>query len=138
MRDAYVKSIPQELNPGEWHVPYVDTTRDRTTGELVYLDNNGARISMEDARIISSSCCAQVSYRKNDDSFDKAKKIYQQLIESEPAHASPVEHQATPMLAPNSIVDLGTTHIDRDNRAWSGNLRGWVQHRKLIAGEAQW
>lgn len=138
MRTAYTISIPQPLKPGEWHVPYVDTTRDRTTGELVYLDNNGARISMEDARIISSSCCAQVSYRKNDDSFDKAKKIYQQLIESQPCHASPVEHQATPMLAPNSIVDLGTTHIDRDNRAWSGNLRGWVQHRKLIAGEAQW
>lgn len=138
MRTAYTISIPQPLKPGEWHVPYVDTTRDRTSGELVYLDNNGARISMEDARIISSSCCAQVSYRKNDDSFDKAKKIYQQLIESQPCHASPVEHQATPMLAPNSIVDLGTTHIDRDNRAWSGNLRGWVQHRKLIAGEAQW
>jgi hypothetical protein len=32
----------------------------------------------------------------------------------------------------------GITHIDRNEAFWSGNLKGWVQHRKLIAGEAQW
>lgn len=39
-----------------------------------------------------------------------------------PIHASPLEHQAMPAFAP-------------DHRALSGNLRGWVQFRKLIGGE---
>lgn len=139
MFKAYYNSIPQELNYDEWHTPYVTTSRDRSTGELHYLDNNGTRISAEEARIISASCCAQVSYRKNDDSFDKAKKIYSQLIESEPAHASPVEHQATPIPELDQWEKCpGVTHCDREHRLWSGNLRGWIQFRKLIPGEAQW
>jgi hypothetical protein len=138
MWDAYLKSTPTPLYLGEWHVPYVNTIRDVDSTELSYSDGFGQKLSANQAKIISASCCAQVSYRKNDDSFEKAEKIFDQLINSQPCHASPVEHQATPMLAPNSFVDLGTTHIDRSNCAWSGNLRGWVQHRKLIQGEAQW
>ena len=138
MRTAYLGSVPQQLNPGEWHVPYVNTNFELSTNKLIYIDTSGLEISADDARIVSASCCAQVSYRKSDDSFEKAKKIYQQLIESQPCHASPVEHQATPMFRPDSFADLGTTHIDRKNQAWSGNLRGWVQFRKLIPGEAQW
>lgn len=138
MRTAYLTSVPKQLNPGEWHVPYVNTNRELSTNKLVYLDTSGLEISADDARVVSASCCAQVSYRKSDDSFEKAKKIYQQLIESQPCHASPVEHQATPMFRPDSFADSGTTHLDRKNQAWSGNLRGWVQFRKLIPGEAQW
>jgi hypothetical protein len=137
MRDEYIKSTPARLVPGEWHVPYVNTRRDMF-GNLQYLDSNDTNISTEAARIISASCCAQVSYRKNDDSFEKAEKIFNQLIQSQPCHASPVEHQATPMQRPDCFADLGTTHIDRAGQAWSGNLKGWIQHRKLIQGEAQW
>jgi len=138
MRDVYIKSEPQRLKPGEWHVPYVSTYRNTIDNSFCYTDGQGNDISAEQALIISASCCAQVSYRKNDDSFEKAEKIFNQLIKSQPCHASPVEHQATPMHRPDCFADLGTTHIDRANQAWSGNLRGWVQHRKLIVGESQW
>ena len=138
MRDAYLASTPKALYAGEWHVPYVRTDRRLVDGSLCYYDNNGDDLTAEQARIISASCCAQVSYRKNDDSFEKAEKIYQQLIGSQPCHASPVEHQATPMQRPDCFADLGTTHLDRASQAWSGNLRGWIQFRKLIQGEAQW
>lgn len=142
MWDAYNASTPQHLQPGEWHVPYVNTLRD-SSGTLIYTDSNGEPISAETARIISASCCAQVSYRKNDDSIEKAQKIFDQLIHSQPCHASPVEHQATPMDEPNweygsEYWDPGITHQSRDGDLWSGNLRGWIQHRKLIPGEAQW
>ncbi len=145
MRAAYDASIPQALNPGEWHVPYVNTYRSIINGELLYSDGKGDDISAEEARIVSASCCAQVSYRKNDDSYEKALKIYEQLIESEPAHASPVEHQATPMdmlqvsaYEPENWKTQGVTHMTGDYHMWSGNLRGWVQHRKLIPNEAKW
>jgi hypothetical protein len=142
MRAAYDASTPQLLQPGEWHVPYVSTYRDKHTGIRFYLDAKEKYITAEEARIVSASCCAQVSYRKNDDSYEKAVKIYQQLIESEPAHASPVEHQATPI---DNNQDTsrwekfdGVTHQDREGQLWSGNLRGWIQHRKLIPNEAKW
>lgn len=144
MHAAYDASTPQPLNPGEWHVPYVNTYRSLINNELLYSDGKGDDITAEEARIVSASCCAQVSYRKNDDSYEKALKIYRQLIESEPAHASPVEHQATPMNIESmcrfepETWEPGVTHVSANSDLWSGNLRDWIQHRKLIPNEAKW
>jgi thymidylate synthase ThyX len=144
MTVAYTTHLPVPLKPGEWHLPYITIAEYVPTGELQYLNNNFDPISLEEAKIISASCCAQVSYRKNDDSFDKAKKIYDQLILSEPVHASPIEHQATPMDV-NSMCRFepdtwqpGVTHVSANSDLWSGNLRGWIQYRKLIRNEAVW
>lgn len=143
MLEAYNHSVPQELYPGEWHVPYVNTRRDPVTNHLVYSDSNNHNLNPEQALVVSASCCAQVSYRKNDDTLAKAEKIFDQLINSQPCHASPVEHQATPICPGNweckpEHWDRGITHQTRDGELWSGNLCGWIQHRKLIPGEAQW
>lgn len=139
MWDAYNKSTPTRLYPGEWHVPYVNSYRHFSDSDLRYCDANNQEITAEQAKIISASCCAQVSYRKNDDSYEKAEKIFDQLINSQPCHASPVEHQATPMrIDALKSWEAGVTHCDRNQQMWSGNLRGWIQHRKLIQGEAQW
>lgn len=144
---ALAESTPKKLFPGEWHVPYIQTSRDSTTNELIYTDSHATRLSVEEARIISASCCAQVSYRKSDDTLEKAKKIFRLLIESKPCHASPVEHQATPMsedmfsnwsTAPSMLRTAGVTHQDTNGMLWSGNLRGWVQFRKTIPDEAKW
>jgi thymidylate synthase ThyX len=146
MFTEYNASTPQPLQPGEWHLPYVKSHR-LSSGELIYLDATDTPITTEQAKIISASCCAQVSYRKSDDSYAKAEKIFRQLIESQPCHASPVEHQATPMESwayetvqddPQHLRKYGYTHMTMDGDLWSGNLRGWIQHRKLIVGEAQW
>ena len=144
MTVAYTTHLPVPLKPGQWHLPYITIAEYVPTGELQYLNNNFDPISLEEAKIVSASCCAQVSYRKNDDSFDKAKKIYDQLILSEPVHASPIEHQATPMDI-NSMCRFepdtwqpGVTHVSANSDLWSGNLRGWVQYRKLIRNEAVW
>lgn len=145
--EALKKSNSILLLPGEWHVPYVNTERD-VEGVLRYYDSDGQELSTEDAIKVSASCCAQVSYRKNDDSLEKAKDIFARLIESEPIHASPIEHQATPMKYKDAwlysqdmnpaIWEEGITHMDRDKNYWSGNLRGFIQHRKLIKCEARW
>jgi len=143
MFDALTISVPQELKPGEWHVPYVKSERNKY-GHLEYLDTAGGYLSVMDARVISASCCAQVSYRKNDDTLDKAKNIFSQLIESVPAHASPVEHQATPMDIKSierfnpETWEPGISHVSANSDLWSGNLRGWIQFRKLIREEAKW
>lgn len=127
-----------KLEPGDWHTPYF--------GDGYWL--KGCGITLEDALAISSSCCAQVSYRLLDDSIEKARKVYQRLVESTPVHASPFEHQASPMrcakyedmlLARFSedvvrCFDEGVTHTDLNDDLWSGNFKSWIQYRQLIDG----
>jgi hypothetical protein len=144
IRDARHHSQPVELQPGEWHLPYVSTYRSSFGDILEYYSDEGVSLSVEDARILSASCCAQVSYRKNDHSMEKARMIYDKLINSTPAHASPVEHQATPMDIDTTAAyepetwQGGVTHVSANGDLWSGNLRGWIQFRKLIPNEAFW
>ncbi len=144
IRMVMEESRPTHLYTNEWHVPYITLYRASYGQHLQYYDNLGNELTVEEARIISASCCAQVSYRKNDDSLEKAVKIYKQLIESTPAHASPVEHQATPIDIDSTAPyepetwQKGVTHVSANEDLWSGNLRGWIQFRKLIPNEAAW
>lgn len=137
MWDALKVSEPVTLKPDDWHTPYF--------GAGYWLKDLG--IPLEDALAISSSCCAQVSYRKLDDSLEKARDVFDKLIESKPCHASPTEHQATPMSLPvwteegyklDLSWDEGTTHCDKFNNLWSGNLKSWIQHRQLIKDNVCW
>lgn len=126
-----------ELDAGDWHVPYF--------GEGYWLQ--GCGIPLEDALAISSSCCAQVSYRRLDDTLEKAQAIFKRLVESKPVHASPFEHQATPMKRVQwgtniagftSTWEKGVTHADRQNNLWSGNFIGFIQHRQLLDDHTCW
>jgi hypothetical protein len=118
MKDAHSSSTPFMLNSGEWHVPYVDRYRCPEYEDLAYMlfDEDCTDLTLAQALKVSSSCCAQVSYRVLDDTLEKAEKIYDRLVNSKPIHASPFEHQASP---------------ERANH-FNGNLVGWVQYRKLL------
>lgn len=152
MWEALQEYLPfaQKLKPGQWHTPYVWSGVHSETGEFVYFivgkDGEQEFLTLEEALQVSSSCCAQVSFRKLDDTLEKAQMIYKRLVESEPVHASPFEHQATPMHESEnewgvSIINVpafttswedGVTHVDRKGNLWSGNFVGWRQHRQLI------
>jgi thymidylate synthase ThyX len=117
------------LKPGEWHVPYI--SRRMSTEVCMGYFVNDEEVTLSEAKIISASCCAQVSYRKSDDSMEKANMIFDRLINSVPCHASPIEHQATPM-NPELEWEYGATHMRQDGTYWSNNFRGWIQHRALL------
>ena len=140
MFDSYRNSEAFNLYEGEWHVPYVTVYRDRGSQILHYLDENDKYITADESKMISASCCAQISYRKNDVSLEKASIVFDRLINSVPVHASPVEHIGSPMTmkmvndAIEEQLDFdGLTHIDMSGKPWSGNFMGWVQYRQLIA-----
>ena len=120
------KLLTVELDSGDWHTPYYEAGYWLKESET----------PLEDALAISSSCCAQVSYRLLDDSIEKARKVYQRLVESTPVHASPFEHCASPMKEPQQtdkyLWEDGMTHMDKDGNMWSGNLKGFIQFRQLI------
>ena len=126
-------SKPNVLEPGVWHLPYINNANGKYS-------NNDQILKLEDARIISASCCAQVSYRKNDDTLEKAKMIFDRLVKTSPVHASPVEHQATPMPDIKGFTEWpqGVTHRRRDGSFWSGNFRDFIQFRQLVPNNSVW
>jgi thymidylate synthase ThyX len=85
---AIEESFADKLEEGDYHLPYVSK-------ELL------GQIGIEQAVKISSSCAAQVSYRKSDDSIEKAIRVYDMLnlpvdgvYPEDPPHYSPTEHVA--------------------------------------------
>ena len=159
-KQARAASRPVVLQPGEWHVPYYNdgswipchelvTSIDDFTPSGVFVDKFGH--SLEHALAISSSCCAQTSFRSLDDTLEKASRVVSRLNlngeePDQPVHASPVEHQATPIketvvfdngnavnyAALPSSWEKGITHMTRDGEFRSGNLNGFIQRRQLV------
>lgn len=118
MYTAMAQSKPMELKVGEWHVPYVGRYRCPEYDNLIYfLDNDDQTdLTLDEALMVSSSCCAQVSYRVLDDTLEKAKMIYDKLVNSKPMHASPFEHQAKPS----------------NGFQTKSNFKGFIQNRYYI------
>lgn len=131
MYEAMQESTPELLKAGEWHTPYVEHFRasDGDASLEYIVDNVGVDVGV--AKAISASCCAQVSYRRLDNTYDKAMSVYERLgVGGSKIHASPFEHVATPM--DGYYWEMGTTHKDVEGELWSGNLKGWVQLRQLL------
>jgi thymidylate synthase ThyX len=152
MKEAYDSSTPQLLKAGEWHLPYVDTKYypedDKQTYEIEVTKGLFQGISLEDAIKVSAARCAAVSYRNEDYGLEKCLQLYDRLVGDERKHSSALEHQATPITETVSNFETaknvpicprtwekGISHVDRDGNLWSGNFKGWIQHRKTIEGE---
>lgn len=120
MSDAMIESSPMAIADLEWHVPYVGRYRNNRGIMHYYVTEEGlvnpTILTADEALKVSASCCAQTSYRKNDQSSEKALRIYDRLINSKPVHASPFEHQATPS----------------NNKDLWGNFQGFNQYRKEL------
>lgn len=143
MKAAMDASTPVLLQLGEWHLPYV-TDRDRLEVAALHQED-----PVELLRKISAARCCRVSYLKHDghpSTVQEDLALCDRLAGARPIHASPFEHQATPMpeIKPQVYfngggdveikghVPEGVSHIDMSGSAWSGNLVGWIQNRKLI------
>lgn len=150
MKEAYDKAVPQELKPGQWHLPYMFFD---SLDCNYYLDEKCEEyLPLEDAIKVSAARSAAVSYRNVDYSLEKSKEVYDRLVGSLKKHGSALEHQATPMeptisqycgIGAKLINDEGVpqswqegiSHADRNGNLWSGNFKGFIQHRKLLPGE---
>jgi hypothetical protein len=138
IHEAIEASETNWLKEGEWHLPYVKHTKD-CLGNMMYLNGNLPEFScktqiiptfsnVEDAIKVSTSCVAQVSYRKLDDSLDKAIKIYDMLnlpkdgvYPDDPPHFSPTEH-----------VAMATMRFADKHLSGNFNTLDFIQYRKLL------
>lgn len=142
MKGALDSSIPQILEEGHWHLPYIDV--DYFQSNQAYSINNQV-IDLETARKVSVSCCAQVSYRKLNTGIDKAVSIFDDLFSSK--HLSPMEHCATPISSKerslliefrhklrDMYIDLDMDYCDSDldKLLYKRNFKEWTQYRALL------
>lgn len=138
-REGLERTKPVILYPGDWHLPFF--------GDGYW--HHACATSLDDARMISVSCAAQTSYRRSDDSIEKARDLFKVFFDTTHIHASPAEHQATPLENPNlyrnrqlTFEDMftggneGATHVDKNGDVWSGNFKHFAQYRQFIPGNA--
>ena len=95
---------PEQLELGEWHLPFIDNHDYMRCIELRY-----------DPRLISGARCARVSYGSQEPfDIEKDFKRAEMLLNSTPKHASPFE-----------MVALCSSK-------GSGNYKGWYQYRHIL------
>lgn len=139
MKIAMSKTSPLELVCGNWHLPYVSpidfaNIHMHLKHGRITRDEPSTKELMDVALKISVARCARVSYlthggRPTDIVEDI--KLFDRLLGSQPLHASPAEHQATPDA--KTMVSYGKNVWD--NPEMHGNFRGWIQYRKTLPGE---
>ncbi len=109
MEIAHKGSVPSELNPNEWHLPFISEDEKK---HIVpeYLVND-----------VSSARCARASYYiKEDQQFDITSDLDLADKLSSSGHMSPFEHVAVAL--PQHVM--------------CGNFVGWLQYRKMFENES--
>ena len=139
MWEARKASTPIQLQPGDWHLPFIASDEWDMIREELILDGPDV---LKSAKKVSVARCARVSY----ESFETGKRstieedlaLYDRLLGAQPLHASPAEHQATPdELTPGLEGPYGEWRIEHwQKRHEHGNFSGWRQFRKTLKGEA--
>lgn len=156
IRNAMRESEPQELQPGWWHLPFATAEE---LGRLCRMrDKNyiGESLEIVDRfeRELIDVCgrrLARVSFDKHTDSEEFSISLHKAGELKMSRHYSPFEHIARPMeiedikdpqngiMVPTVLVwellngDADPTeHPVPLSEMWSGNLRGFIQYRKLI------
>lgn len=139
LRAAHDESTPKELSYGQWHTPYVN--------EDEYVNDTEGAIQASAARSGSASYGRQNIKR----TVEGERERY--LDYRNKAHMSPLEHQATPIskeewaIRRAAIRDIRSSGRSTgvsplalsqlvDSLEFSGNFRGWRQHRKDIQHES--
>jgi hypothetical protein len=137
----YCMSIPNKLEEGEWHLPFINRVADWKENKRYFSLDDETEYTLEEALMVSVSCCCQISYRKEDQSLIKAETIFNMLTPKDsPPHASPFEHQATPIsveeirVRENCKAMLQAENLpekDAEQMMYSANFKGWRSYRRV-------
>jgi thymidylate synthase ThyX len=103
MREAYEASEPDQLEDGDWHIPFLGEDEKNDDGEFVASEaelqwhkNLIGKVTDNDFIKIATGRCARVSYLNHDGirNIQDDIKLHDRLLSSKPPHLSPFEHCA--------------------------------------------
>lgn len=122
IRDAVEASIPNVLQLGEYHTPYIQPDEQS--------------LELEVRKRVSAARCARVSYLTHAGVRDIQEDLtmFDRLTSAFPPHASPLEHVATPYPENIAFIEDQHGHLVREVPIL-GNFVGYLQLRHEIAGE---
>lgn len=133
MGDSYLESNPQNLCPGEWHIPFI---REEEIEFHLY-----------DRLRISAARAARTSYRTHEGKIslpEEDYKLFDRLITQKPVHSSPTEHQACAMKSNKvwvedwteyDLEELGKVYRpsnDYEREKYYANFCGFLPFRMTI------
>jgi len=143
MLDQYLKCETQQLDWGQWHIPFGDQMPEG--------------LDEETQMKVATARCARLSYLTYDGEMNVEKDLdlYHKLMEAQPLHASPAEHVARAMRSmylhseyahPSEFpCDVNLTRKTGAANTWrlpydvnmvhQGNFQGWTQWRKMQDNE---
>ena len=130
--DAINESVPTQLQPGEWHLPFGDLLDYERITDLAMTGGVATFDRIEEiARMITVARCARVSYRlfKGKDEYKADISRFEDLRNS--GHWSPFEHVAQAMTV-EELEQYSQTYPDRVECGWLGNFRGFKQYRRMF------
>lgn len=154
MWDTFQSSIPEKLNPGQWHIPFYT---DEMWSKVADLDMSASFEAREKTLIqIATAKAAQTSYTVvgedgRETPYPKLIDLHNRLLAS--GHMSPFEHCAQAMTKEEFIShlkgnDFSTieieegrglleTYLSTDDlrTGWCHNLRGFKSYRSMIPNE---
>lgn len=137
IRTALDDAIVQELQPGEWHLPFVTSEDWRCFPQDLVVGGDGYSHdeAIDSLMKVSAARCASASY-KTVDGFDmtieRAVALVDKLIGSTPLHASPFEHVAQA----DRISEIRGWR-EYEHHKQHGNFTGFRQWRKMLPNECQ-
>jgi len=144
MWDAYNESEPNQLQPGEWHIPFNDNINDdeilqkiAKKEEVEHLET-AYDIYQHYAIKIATARCARLSYMTFEGEIDYAKDIalHDSLLKSH--HMSPFEHCARAMTdieyhtLVKGKIEEDESKNDPNIYGWCDNFRGFIPYRHLV------
>ena len=134
MKEALVKSEPNVIALGEWHIPYVSKEERQLYRTEILLNISVAR-------------CCRVSYLRHDNEAPSVKadlELCEKLAGSKPGHYSPFEHQAQyvddyiqnssnkPFVLPNIFKSANVKNPPSNIKVRLGNLDKFQQYRHIV------
>lgn len=159
MKQAIDNHEPVLLKPGEWHLPYILPEDHKVAywfckkNRITHGEPNEKEI-LDVLIMISMTRCARASYKAFDGTtapIEDDIRLYSDLVVSQPLHASPAEHQATPdtkqwvqtiAVASPEDYEAGddSKNVLDTSEQWMnpelhGNFTGWIQYRKTLHNE---
>ena len=136
--DAMNESTPEQLNAGEWHIPFEDKIHKVDTS--IFSKPEFVNPVFDMIRVkISTAMAARTSYtvvgEEKDIDYEKMIELHDRLLSQDPPHSSPLEHCARAMSNEEYYEFFKGRVKDPEfynGNGWCFNLKGFISYRYMI------